>query len=184
MTPPVIMQASLHPNLGRWGDYSGTSSDPLAPGAFWGAHEYVSGGIWATWVGLMGPCSAPTAYCTAKTTSLGTTPSIGSTGEPSVGVNDFELTMTGGPPGKHGIVIWASSPANLPFLGGTKCVGAPTQRTPIFSFDGSGAASRPTSVTLDDLGQTRYAQFWFRDPLHPDGTTMGLSDGLQYTVCP
>jgi hypothetical protein len=185
MTPSQFMQQSTEPTFaGRWGDYSGTVADPSAPGAFWGYHEYQTGGIWRTWVGLMGPCLTPTPYCTAKTTSIGSVPSIGSTGEASVSVNDLQVTMTGGLPGKNGIMFWGLTPGAVPFMGGTKCVLAPTKRTPLFTFDGSGNASNPVSVTLDDLGETRYYQFWFRDPLATDGTTVGLSDALQFTVCP
>jgi hypothetical protein len=185
MSLPVIMQTSDGPDFsGRWGDYSGTVSDPDAPGAFWGYHEFRQGGIWRTWVGVMGPCFAPTTYCTAKVTSIGTTPSIGSTGEPSFSVGGFELTMTGGLPGKKGLAFYGLSPASTPFFGGTKCAANPVVRTPLFTFDPSGSVSLPIDFTLDDLGETRYYQFWFRDPLHPDGTTVGLSDALELTVCP
>jgi hypothetical protein len=35
----------------RWGDYSGTASDPARPGSFWGHHEYTPGGnSWNTWI--------------------------------------------------------------------------------------------------------------------------------------
>ena len=185
MTAPVVMQSSTEPDTsGRWGDYSGVASDPNGPGAFWGHHEYRSGGMWMTWVGLMGPCKTPIPYCTAKTTSIGTTPSIGWTGEPSVQRNAFSVTMTNGLPGKNGVAFWGLTPGAIPFFGGTKCVLAPTKRTPIFAFDGSGATTLPISLTLGDLAQTRYYQFWFRDPTHPDGTTVGLSNALEFTICP
>jgi hypothetical protein len=185
MTPAQFMKQSTESSFsGRWGDYSNVVSDPTAPGAFWGYHEYRAGGIWSTWVGLMGPCATPTPYCTAKTTSIASVPSIGSTGEASVSVNDLEITMTGGLPGKNGIMFWGLTPGAVPFMGGTKCVLAPTKRTPLFTFDGSGNVSNPVSVTLDDLGETRYYQFWFRDPMHTDGTTVGLSDAIGFTVCP
>ncbi len=36
----------------RWGDYSGTHSDPQTPGRFWGHHEFsdAGGGSWQTWI--------------------------------------------------------------------------------------------------------------------------------------
>jgi hypothetical protein len=35
----------------RWGDYSGTASDPARPASFWGHHEYSPGGSsWNTWI--------------------------------------------------------------------------------------------------------------------------------------
>jgi hypothetical protein len=33
-------------------------------------------------------------------------------------------------------------------------------------------------------GTTRYYQFWFRDPFHPDGTNVGLSAALEVKFCP
>jgi hypothetical protein len=63
-------------------------------------------------------------------------------------------------------------------------VANPVKRTPIFQLDASGSTSVPVPVSVGDLGQTRSYPFWFRDPQHPDGTTVGLSDGLQVTFCP
>jgi hypothetical protein len=39
-------------------------------------------------------------------------------------------------------------------------------------------------VTADLVGQTRWYQWWYRDPTHPDGTGVALSDGLEVTYCP
>ena len=37
--------------IGRWGDYSGTNSDPAEPGVFWGIHEFTqSDSIWQTFI--------------------------------------------------------------------------------------------------------------------------------------
>jgi len=185
MTPAVIMQTSDGPDFsGRWGDYSGTVADPDAPGAFWGYHEYIQGGIWRTWVGLMGPCQTPIPYCTAKLTSIGTLPAIGWSGEPSFSVDDFEVTMTGGVPNKQGLAFYGFAPAANPFFGGIKCAANPVKRSPLFTLDGSGSVSLPVPLELGDLGETRYYQFWFRDLLHPDGTGVGLSNALELTVCP
>lgn len=183
--PMVISQPSTGPETAnRWGDYSGISADPDADGAFWVYHEYHTS-FWRTWVGLMGPCDPPVVYCTAKVTSLGTTPAISHTGEPSVGVNAFSVDMTGGPPNRNGILFYGSAANSAPFLGGTLCAQQPIVRlTPIFTLDGAGATSRPIPIDVSMLGETRFFQFWFRDPPHPDGTTVGLSDGLEVTFCP
>ncbi len=45
---------------GRWGDYSGTASDPTRLGVFWSYHEYAtSGSSWNTWIAEidMGLCA-------------------------------------------------------------------------------------------------------------------------------
>jgi hypothetical protein len=41
----------------------------------------------------------------------------------------------------------------------------------------------PVQVDLSMIGTTRHYQFWFRDPEHPDGTTVGLSNGLRVGFC-
>jgi hypothetical protein len=33
------------------------------------------------------------------------------------------------------------------------------------------------------VGTDRYFQFWFRDPAHPDGTTVGLTNGVKVGFC-
>lgn len=46
------MQTSANPSTsGRWGDYSGTEADPVAPGVLWGFHEFTNGTprSWRTW---------------------------------------------------------------------------------------------------------------------------------------
>ena len=32
--------------------------------------------------------------------------------------------------------------------------------------------------------QTIHAQWYYRDPAHPDGTGAGLSDAIEYAICP
>jgi hypothetical protein len=34
------------------------------------------------------------------------------------------------------------------------------------------------------IGTSRYYQVWFRDPAHPDGTGVCLSDALAVVFCP
>ena len=51
--PVVNVQASssAYTAAARWGDYSGTGSDPTATGVFWGIHEFVqSNNIWQTYI--------------------------------------------------------------------------------------------------------------------------------------
>lgn len=183
-TPAVDMKGSTGPDTtGRWGDYSRTVPEPDVDSVFWSGHEYRDGG-WATWVGTFGPCEAPVVYCTAKTTSTGSTPAIGSVGETSVGLGGFQLTLTGGAPNNIGIYFYGPSTDSSPFFGGTLCVGAPITRSGPFVIDGLGATNAGVPLGIDDLGQDRFYQFWFRDPAQLDGTGVGLSDGLQVFICP
>lgn len=47
----VQPSTSIFTSAGRWGDYSGTNSDPAEPGTFWGIHEFAqSNGIWQTYI--------------------------------------------------------------------------------------------------------------------------------------
>ncbi|MEO2093606.1 MAG: hypothetical protein ABGY71_06020 [bacterium] len=32
-------------------------------------------------------------------------------------------------------------------------------------------------------GDTRYYPFWYRDPTHPDGIGVGLTNGMAVTFC-
>jgi hypothetical protein len=46
----VRQSAAAYTIYDRWGDYSGTGSDPATPGKFWGIHEYAPFGTsWNTW---------------------------------------------------------------------------------------------------------------------------------------
>ncbi|HVS20173.1 MAG TPA: hypothetical protein VMT18_16335, partial [Planctomycetota bacterium] len=183
-TPAVIMKNSTGPDLsGRWGDYSSTVADPDLDRVFWANHQFREGN-WATWVGVFGPCLAPATYCTAKTTSTGGTPAIGSTGEPSLGQNAFQLTLANAIPNQTAIYIYGNSPANLPFFNGIRCVADPVLRSAAAFTNGAGSAGLGFDCDIDELGQTRYAQWWFRDPTQPDGTGVGLSNGIEFTICP
>jgi hypothetical protein len=183
-TPSVIMKASSGPDTtGRWGDYSSTVADPDHDRIFWGNHEFREGG-WATWIGAFGPCQAPVTYCTAKTTSLGGTPAIGSTGEPSLGQGNFQLTLTNAVPNANAIYFFGDTPAALPFFNAIRCVGDPITRSSLVITNGAGFASLGADVEVADLGKSRYFQWWFRDASQLDGTGVGLSNALEVVFCP
>lgn len=184
VTPSVILKNSTGPDTsGRWGDYSSTVADPDHDQVFWGNAQFREG-TWASWVGVFGPCTAPKLYCTAKTTSLGGTPVIGSSGEASVGQNAFQLTLANAIPNQTAIYIHGTSSATLPFFNGIRCVGDPIERSTAAFTNGAGAASLGFDCDIDEIGTTRYAQWWFRDPSQADGTGVGLSNGIEFTICP
>jgi len=129
------------------------------------------------------PCSV-SAYCTAKTTSLGTQPSIFAVGAPSVGAGGFSVGMSGAVPNAVSIAIWGGNgPGNLPFANAVLCVQPPFLRLParVIGAGGSVSTAIPTGAQL--AGATRWFQFWFRDANQADGTGVGLSNGLQVTFC-
>jgi hypothetical protein len=65
--------------------------------------------------------------------------------------------------------------------GGTLCVQPPIQRLPARTTSAAGTASEAVPIKLAMVGGTRWYQFWFRDPAHPDGTGVALSNGLVVT---
>ncbi|MBI5433923.1 MAG: hypothetical protein HZA52_13915 [Planctomycetes bacterium] len=126
----------------------------------------------------------PTAYCTAKTTSIGSTPAIGTFGTTSVAAADFFLTCNQAMPGKNAINFFGVVPASTPFQGGTLCVQPPLIRSQVKTFDAYGTLVEQFALQPKDVGQTLYFQYWGRDPQHPDGTGVMLSNALSVTVLP
>lgn len=133
---------------------------------------------------LPAPTTNPSPYCTAKLTSAATLPSVGWTGQPKLSTNDFVVTCSNALPNKNGIAFYGGQPKASPFLGGTLCAKPPLTRTALFQFDSAGATTLAVPVTAGDIGVTRYYQFWFRDPAHPDNTTVGFSNALRVTFEP
>ena len=131
------------------------------------------------------PSCSPVTYCTAKTASTGLTPQIGYTGEPKVSTANFALTnFNGGLGGVPGVYFWSDGGVAIqPFQGGFLCTQPPVLRSPAHTYDVFGFTSQPVTVQPGDVGVTRRFQFWFRDPNHPDGTSVGLSDALEVTFC-
>jgi hypothetical protein len=126
----------------------------------------------------------PTAYCTAKATSVSTFPSVGAIGSTSVAAADFRLTCNFGVPSKNAIHFYNTLPNGVPFQGGTLCVKPPLIRGPVKMFDAYGSLVETVTLQAKDIGQTFYFQFWGRDPANPDGTGVMLSNALSIVVAP
>jgi hypothetical protein len=127
----------------------------------------------------------PVVYCTAKVNSLGLVPQIGWTGEPKLTTGNFALTcFNGGLGGQPGVFFWSDNGASSqPFQGGFLCTQPPVLRSAVHFYDVFGFVAVPVSVGVLDVGITRRFQFWFRDPDHPDMTSVGLSDALEVVFC-
>jgi WD40 repeat protein len=137
------------------------------------------------------------SYCQSKTNSLGCPPSIEFSGSPTQGgPDDFNVSATRVVSGKTGFLIWSASPASTPLYGGTLCLASPIVRTPP---QNSGGTSPPDDCSGSfsytfahayaalhgvSVGSTLHAQYYYRDPAHPDGTGVGLSDALRFTWLP
>lgn len=143
-------------------------------------------------------CGLPRAFCEAKMNSRGCLPAIGSAGStPLTGPEDFVVTATLVRNAKVGTLFLSVAPTALPAFGGTLCAQPPVVRlasqrsggSPGNVQDCSGSYAFPLAQQrLQQLGlvpaSTRYLQILYRDPPHPDGTGLGLTDGLEATICP
>jgi len=124
---------------------------------------------------------APARYGVGKTTSIGTLPVAGWTGTPSFAANDFAFTTTDALPGTSGLAFFGSTPADVPFLSGTarRWVGSPLHRLPVHVLDAAGGSSWAIPISPSMVGTTRFYQGLSRDPSHPDGTGLVVTDGLR-----
>ena len=110
---------------------------------------------------------------------------IGTSGLPGFGSQGFAVTLSGAVPNQIGLAIWGQSgAASLPFANGTLCVQPPLKRFQAQMISASGSASRSVPISAAMIGSQRWFQWWFRDPAHPDGSGVGLSDGLSVVACP
>jgi Tol biopolymer transport system component len=142
-------------------------------------------------------CSPLATYCTAKVNSQGCTPIIGASGVPSLSSFDaFFLTAEQVLNNQFGMLIWSLTRSATPFAGGTLCLGGPIRRTPpqhsagnpppsdctgTYSFHFDQAFMSAQGITA---GTRIYAQYWSRDNGFPPPNNVGLSGGIQFTVCP
>jgi hypothetical protein len=128
-------------------------------------------------------CAIPAPYGAGKLTSIGTTPVLSWSGSPSVIADDLALEIDGGMPFASVIAFYGFAQGNSPWNGGTLYVAGTKKRLPIESFDAAGGVSIDFPSSLFASGDTIYCQGWFRDPAHPDGTTVGLTNGLRVDFC-
>ncbi len=132
---------------------------------------------------VSGGCTAPVSYGTAKQTSTGSFPFLGTIGAPSETAGTFTFELTDCVPSTVGLMFSSATSDSAPFSGGTRLVGFPIQREATFFTDVIGYATIPQAVVVGSSGTTRYYQAWFRDNAQLDGTGIGLSDALAVTFC-
>ena len=139
---------------------------------------------WRASVAWQIECPEPVLYGSAKTTSLGTAPLLDARGIPSAAVNAFHFEVSDAIPGASAVLFFGSARASIPFHGGTLLVQPPITRLPPIALDGSGAASLALVLVPGMVGATLDYQLWFRDPAHPDGTGVGLTNAVEISFCP
>lgn len=175
------------------------AKDPFAPAA--GNHGSVCGFQLRSFADF-GCDGEPDFYCTGKVNSAGCLPVIGSIGgPPSMGACGcgFAITASNVLSNKTGQLFYSlTGPQATPFSGGTMCVAGPRFRGPAQNSGGAGACGG--SFTLDfnarialhnanfpaapiSAGDSVWAQWYYRDPTHADGSGTGLTDALHFTIC-
>ncbi|MCK6448576.1 MAG: FG-GAP repeat protein [Planctomycetes bacterium] len=137
-----------------------------------------------------------TTYCTAKTNSLGCTPTISLAGIVSTATpTGAALKCVQLVGNKSGLFFHSSTgPAGAAFHGGYLCLKPPTKRHAVLAAGGTGGSC--SGVLQQDLnayiasgadpaliaGKTVWLQAWARDPAAP--FTDSLSDALSTTIAP
>ena len=159
---------------------------------------YVPGPLDTNGNGVPDACEG-TLYCTGKVNGLGCSPQIGVTGTPSASDPDpYDFRATNVLNRRNGLPFYGvNGPASAPFFGGTLCVMPPLRRLAIQNSGGSPPPANDCSgqylLDFNALiqggtepllvpGQPVNAQWWTRDPLHPDGTGVGLTPAVQFVI--
>ena len=89
--------------------------------------------------------------------------------------------------------LFSLAPGSTPFYGGTLCLGGSIKRTPVTTTGGTkGLCDGSLDFHMSQSymaargltpGTIVYAQGWFRDTLQMDGTGVGLTDAISFTIC-
>ena len=130
--------------------------------------------------------------------SLGCTPELSFTGTPTItGPDDFRIRGENLVNKQFGLMFFGLNQANTPWQGGTLCASGTLIRFGVKMTGGSGPpASNCNGVLTQKFhqsvfinrglvpGTNVYAQMWYRDPNHVDGTGVGITDAVAFTVCP
>jgi len=128
-------------------------------------------------------CPAPIPYGIGKTTAAGLEPRLSYNGQASVSAGNLQLAVSNLPPNKPLLGFWSYTPNDAPLFGGTLYLKQPFYRMTVAFSDAAGVATTPVPLTTSAIGQERYYQVWFRDPLEP-AFGVGLTNGLHVDICP
>ncbi len=131
-------------------------------------------------------------YCQGKLSSDGCTPSLKAAGSPSVSdPSPFTVTAVQVTATSPGSIVYGFESAEVPFLGGTLCVGGnPLLFGPQQSSGGSGPCGGSFSFDFKPLffgvpalvGVPAYAQYGYLDVQDPFG--FGMSNAIRFTIQP
>ncbi len=137
-------------------------------------------------------CAPAINYCTASPNSVSPTGAqISLLGVTSLTLNNMTLITEGLRPNQFGVYFYGPLKQDPPvsFGDGYRCVSTfDLKRLNPPVATGRGTAQRALDMTATPLnsiqaGDTRYFQFWYRDP-GVIGAGYNLTDGLEITFCP
>ncbi len=175
------------------GDLNGDGLGDFAVG--WAGNDEVAENSGAVLVFLTGGQPVD-RYCVAKASSAGCVPAMDWSGLLSLSIGDnYHLDAEDVISNQIGLLAWSRGAASIPFFGGTLCLAPPVIRTGAqlsggnvlpdcsggFSFHFSQAYAQQQGVMV---GEVLRAQYWYRDPVHSDGTGVGLSNAIEFSVFP
>jgi len=198
--PQVLVEGELNAPVGGSGVYTLSCQDPhvnvITEGTsgfpFWEVQRAEVSSVRDLRI-VVSP-GAPEIYCTGKPSSDGCTPEIFWNGTPSLtGPDNFQIRVKRAVAGEPGLAVFGLTAQSLPFQNGTLCVGDFIARGDTVDASGSDACEgryiwRLRQSFMNHLGlipgDVVHAQWYFRDTAQGDGTGVGLSDAISFTVQP
>lgn len=107
---------------------------------------------------------------------------LAASGSASVATDDLVFAVDQARGSQPGIFIQGTTLIVAPFKDGILCMGNPTERLEVIFLSATGTGVSVESVVSNgnvSPGQTRYYQFWYRDPqLSPCGTGSNFTNGV------
>lgn len=143
-------------------------------------------------------CTPPSNSCVGKANSAGCTVSLHASGQATLtGPDNLVIHAPAVINKRFGLMFWGQGTNSTPWLGGTLCVAPPLHRMGVHFSGGPGPAGTNCNGHIDQFmsqnlmsnngfqaGDVISVQLWYRDPGHPDGTGVAMSNALSFTVCP
>ena len=128
------------------------------------------------------PCGAFGAPGEGCLTTSGTGATLTGSGQATVGADQLQLTVAGGPPNKPGIFFQGNNQlAGNPAGDGLLCTAGGTIRYSVNPLDASGSTSQGGFGLNASTGLTRNYQYWFRDTANSCGGGFNFTNAWSVT---